>query len=260
MPLSVASLLLVATATLANGQEFVPITGSVPQDITGVVLPAFCAAKSTVVRTITTLEPQEGNVTVMTYPPDLIRVDTRPGAKDGAMWLLLELNQTVAGSASQGGIRIQLPPSQLERVDACCSARAQIMEGFTNVKSLLASTSAEISATLTASNATATIKDLDIVASTSSKIAVDYSGGDVNLVSVGTSARVDLIANSLTKLDAGTSGMASLQLTTPPSSGAVSTSGVAEISVADGCLDISTSTSGQCTARSRNVLVSRNVR
>lgn len=239
---------LLLLATPSRAQEFVPIQGEIPHDITGLVLPAFCARNSQIVQTLITIEPGDA-VSVLTYPPDLVVVSTQVGKIEGANWLLFTYNQTAAtpsGEGDRGGIRIQVPPSQLERVDACCSAQAQILAGFTHVKSLLASASASINAVLSVDANSTSDKQLDVVASTSASIAVDYEGGDCNIVSVGTSGSIGVKAKSVTKVDAQTSGTVRLELEEPPFSGSATTSGVMEISTPGGCDDVGTKSSGSC--------------
>lgn len=253
MPFFRLALLLVTTCSITKAQDldpFAPITGSVPQDITGIVLPPFCDAQSKVVKILTTLEPTDGDVAILTSPPNLVTVDTKAGFMEGAVWLGFILNQTVATAATEAGIIIQMPPSQLERVDVCCAGQIQILQGFNNVKSLLASTSASIHAILSpASNATSTTQDLDLAVSTSGRIAVDYWGGTVNIVSASTSGVVDLVADTVTEVIVSTSGVTNLQLMTAPNHGTVSTSGVVQVSLTDGCGYIEASTSGTCTTK-----------
>ena len=112
----------------------------------------------------------------------------------------------------------------------------------------LASTSALINAVLTSSNTpTDSTKDLDIAVSTSAKIALDYDGGNVNIVSVGTSGTVQLKASSITKVDVGTSASAKLQLEAAPTAGSATTSGSVIVSVPNGCDGLTLNTGGSCT-------------
>jgi len=228
----------------------VAIAGGAPDDFNGVKFPAKCSggswhSQTTVVQTLFTLEPTDGVTEILTTPAGLVTANTSvPEA--GITWLSFMFNEEVAKTASTGGVRIRANRSVLKAIQACCDARVQILEGFTSITDISASTDAQITAIV---NSTGKLEKLS--ASTGAKIGLQFLGGTVGLVGATTNGKVNLIAATVEKLSIGTNADVKLQVDTAPTSGGVGTDGevIFVTETTDACtsgLEVSPFTDGKC--------------
>lgn len=142
--LAATLLFSVDVATAAEGFEAIA-TDFGDSKPTGVVLPSICIGNFIVPKTMYTFEPagvNDTNVTIMTNPPDLVE-----SGYDGDSGLIFfKFNQNVSKVAEDAGVLIKFPADQLESINICCTQSAQIKPGFTNFKSLVASTTSAVNA------------------------------------------------------------------------------------------------------------------
>ena len=117
---------------------------------TGVVLPSICIGTYTVPKPMYTFEPAGVNETVSieTKPADLVEA----GYEDETGLIFFKFNQTVADTATDAGVIIKFPPAELESINICCTQSAQIKPGFTNFKSLVATTTSNVDAAFATQN------------------------------------------------------------------------------------------------------------
>jgi len=109
---------------------------------TGVVLPSICIGDAIVPKTMYTFEPSgvDDIVEISSDPPDLIEVGM--DEEDGRLYF--KYNLDVSDLADSAGVLISFPPDQLESINICCTQTAQVKAGFTNFKSLTATTSSVV--------------------------------------------------------------------------------------------------------------------
>ena len=205
------SLLLLATLGLTAVQAQVPESDFTavamdldtnPADLVQVELPSFCGRnKQEVPSVFYTIQPGDA-VRVLTYPPDAMILSSR----DAGETLRLLWNLTAVEGANEAGVIVEFPADQLSRIDACCSARAQIKPGFTSISQLKVGTSSSVSADF---SDVLTAYGLDISTSAMASVQLSTRGSLTNAV-VGTSATLEAVGN-LTRLDASTSSIVRLQ-------------------------------------------------
>ncbi len=149
---------------------------------TGVVLPSICIGDFEVAKTMYTFEPAGFNesVSILTKPADLVE----GGLDEDTGLLFLKFNLTVAETAEDAGVILKFPPAQLESINVCCTQSAQIKPGFTNFKSLVASTSAVV-------NATFGVQETDLAVVVHSKAVVNVAVAATDETKVGVVAETE---------------------------------------------------------------------
>lgn len=187
---------------------------------------------------IHTLEPSPDNTTVAVWtdPPNLVTASG--GAELTLLW-----NKDVASSATQGGIRVQVPADQLESVSAALSSRVQILDGFTNLKSMDLSTSSDTRGVFNKLN---NDTELTIEIGTSATASFEFLNVPVKSLTTKTSSHTEIKGNvdSIACSTSSTFILGGFVLT----SGELSTS--SQVQTTGSCDAVSTSTSAICQQKS----------
>lgn len=258
------ALFVVAVSTIgsftANAADFTAITDGVDQSITAININPNCnGVNGKMPNTIFTIESGNDGVTVTTSPADLFIVSSSSGTLSFA-W-----NPAVASSASStaGGVRINLPASQLKSVTVGGGYQAQILDGFTSVTSLESSGGATLRATFTSSSSTDFTLDNSGGGQMYVKSNVAITGGSIP---GGSQAWVETPSYSNVNVSGGSglsvkgdvgsgdvSGGATLTLT-GTITGSVTNSGGATVN-APSCDGVSSSGGANCNANSQSVNV-----
>jgi len=142
---AIAGALLLSADSAAAAEGFAKIATDFGEGTpTGVVLPSICIGNFVVPKPMYTFEPAGVNETVSieTNPPNLVE----SGFDEDSGLIYFKFNQTVVPDSVDAGVIIKFPKDQLESINICCTQVAQIKPGFTNFKSLVASTSSEVDA------------------------------------------------------------------------------------------------------------------
>lgn len=242
-----STLLLSLLATSIQAQDnFAAISGSVTEEVEGIQLPALCNSKTspTVAKTMFTIEPASSGsttITILTSPPDLVTASVGNGKL-----LLLTINEAVATTASEGGVKIQIPNEQFQKLDASASARVQVLSGFTSLSSITAASSASVRAVVETASSGGSNTPLTVSVTSSATLDVQYEGGEIERAGVSSSGKFNVVASTVKAVDISSSGSAQMRVDNPISSGSVSSSGRLSVSANGSCDNLEINSSGNC--------------
>jgi len=163
---------VVAATTSVTDGEFAQITGDFG-DATSLQIGASCISGSSFPFTMWTIMATNG-VEVHSDPANLVSVSINSGK------LSFEFNETVASSATSGGIRIGMPAGQLESVTVESASNAQILDGFEKVTEISVSGASTLAATFTSSAAGSLELRVDGASTTNIQSNIILMGGSIN--------------------------------------------------------------------------------
>ena len=153
---------------------------------------------SSVPNTMFTITPAE-TAQVLTDPPNLFTTSVDNGI------LSFRWNDTVAATASSGGVQIKLPAANLESVSIHATHTAQVLDGFTKLKGISATSSSNLQ--VTASLNTASSFTLMSESSATVKLV---SNVNVDQATVGSTSTVDVQAPKVETINVNSVGTLSV--------------------------------------------------
>lgn len=233
-------MLLSWVTTNVKAQDFVPIPGSVSEEVKGILLPASCGSVrgQTVPTPMYTIEPASNdNVTILTSPANLVTA----GVKGGL--LNLTFNPDVATTVNQSGVKIQIPNAQFQELAAQTSAQVQVLPGFTSLNKIRVTMSSIVRVVI---GDASTAVPLNVSVSASAILDLQLDGGVIEEARVSSSGSLNAVASTVRDVHIWFSGSAMLQVENPIRSGWITGLGQLSTSAKGSCDNLLIYSSGKC--------------